>query len=557
MVPGPLSTEMSTPKTEMSTPKLAVIGLDAATLDVIDPLLEAGDLPNVAKIFTDGCRGTLRSTTHPLTPHAWSTMVTGVNAGRHGIWDFTERSEDGYHLELVNGSFRRAPAIWDRLTATGRRVGLVNVPFTWPAPAVDGFAFAGFDAGGRERGMAYPEGLLGEVQSRFGTLELDHRFPVSADGDLDLERVRRGCEQKTELTKWLCERFSPELLFVVFMAADHVQHLAWDAWMAEGRTSPVGEVYRILDAAVGRLLEGLDDSWNIMLVSDHGGGELRGVVNLNAWLHSIGLLAFAEGSTETSRQVVDRLFALRRHVPERIRSAAKQRLPGLRERAYRQSEYTVIDWSGTQAFAYGTFGNIVINVRGREAHGTVEPGDEYRRVCDEIASRARELAGPHGERIVRAVYHRDELFDGPELEKVPDLIVEFDDYAWLGKGNLKSRSTELWDRVEIEPGSSRSYVGSHRVSGMVALAGPAAASGATIVAGIEDVAPTALYLMGEQVPLDLEGRVLEEAVSPETLQKSPPSYGESGPVEVGQAESYSPGEAAEVEGRLRDLGYLE
>ena len=161
----------------------------------------------------------------------------------------------GTTCELVNGSYRRAPAIWDRLTASGRRVGLVNVPFTWPAPAVDGFAFAGFDAGGRERGMAYPEGLLGEVQSRFGTLELDHRFPVSADGDLDLERVRRGCEQKTELTRWLCERFSPELLFVVFMAADHVQHLAWDAWMAEGRTSPVGEVYRILDAAVGRLLE--------------------------------------------------------------------------------------------------------------------------------------------------------------------------------------------------------------------------------------------------------------------------------------------------------------
>jgi predicted AlkP superfamily phosphohydrolase/phosphomutase len=541
----------------MSTPKIAIIGLDAATFDVIDPLLEAGDLPNLAKLFAAGSRGVLRSTTHPLTPHAWSTMVTGVNAGRHGIWDFTQRSEDGYHLELVNGSYRAAPAIWDRLTASGRRVGLVNVPFTWPAPAVDGFAIAGFDAGGRERGMAYPDGLLEEVQRTFGALELDHRFPVSADGDLDLDRVRRGCEQKTELTAWLCERFSPELLFVVFMAADHVQHLAWDAWMHEGRTSPVGAVYRILDAAVGRLLELLDETWNVMLVSDHGAGELRGVVNLNAWLHSLGLLAFAEGSTETSRQVVDRLFALRRHVPERIRAAAKQRLPGLRERAYRHSEYTVVDWSRTQAFAYGTFGNIVINVRGREAQGVVEPDGGYRTVCDEIAARAQELVGPDGERIVRAVYRRDELFDGPRLDKMPDLIVEFEDYAWLGKGNLKSRSTELWDRVEIEPGSSRSYVGSHRVAGMVALAGPSAAAGATIAAGIEDVAPTVLYLMGEQIPLDLEGRVLQEAVAAETLQERPPLYGDSGPVEVGHAESYSPGEAAEVESRLRDLGYLE
>ncbi len=92
---------------------------------------------------------------------------------------------------------------------------------------------------------------------------------------------------------------------------------------------------------------------------------------------------------------------------------------------------------------------------------------------------------------------------------------------------------------------------------MVALPGPRRPPASTIAAGIEDVAPTVLYLMGEQVPLDLEGRVLEEAVSPETLQQSPPSYGEAEMVEVGRAESYSPGEAAEVESRLRDLGYLE
>ena len=65
-------------------------------------------------------------------------MVTGVNAGRHGIWDFSERDESGYRLRLVNGSDNRAPALWTRLSAAGRRVGVVNVPFTWPAPEVDG-----------------------------------------------------------------------------------------------------------------------------------------------------------------------------------------------------------------------------------------------------------------------------------------------------------------------------------------------------------------------------------------------------------------------------------
>ena len=61
-------------------------------------------------------------------------MVSGVNAGKHGIWDFSERDASGYGLRLVNGSHSRAPALWTRLSAAGRRVGIVNVPFTWPAP---------------------------------------------------------------------------------------------------------------------------------------------------------------------------------------------------------------------------------------------------------------------------------------------------------------------------------------------------------------------------------------------------------------------------------------
>src|SRR5574338_1393856 len=109
----------------MALPRLTIIGLDAATWDVIDPLVKAGDLPNLARLAAEGTTGTLHSTIHPLTPHAWSTMVTGVNAGRHGIWDFTERDESGYSLRFVNGSYRRAPAFWNRL-GQGRRAGVVK-----------------------------------------------------------------------------------------------------------------------------------------------------------------------------------------------------------------------------------------------------------------------------------------------------------------------------------------------------------------------------------------------------------------------------------------------
>src|SRR4029078_13179887 len=99
----------------MPIPKLIVVGLDAATFDVIDPLVEAGDLPKLGGLLQRGARGTLRSTTPPLTPLAWTTMVSGVNAGKHGIRDFSERDAGGFGLQVVHGRHRRGPAAAARL----------------------------------------------------------------------------------------------------------------------------------------------------------------------------------------------------------------------------------------------------------------------------------------------------------------------------------------------------------------------------------------------------------------------------------------------------------
>jgi predicted AlkP superfamily phosphohydrolase/phosphomutase len=540
---------------------LTVIGLDAATFDVIDPLVEAGELPNLARVLRSGARGTLHSTTHPLTPLAWTTMVTGVNAGRHGIWDFVEREESGHHVRLVNGSHRRAPAVWDLLSAAGKSVGVVNVPFTWPAPKVNGFSIAGLDASAREDDVVHPAGLADELRARFGPLALDHAFPLGHGGAIDLGLVRRVCEQRVEVVSWLAERFDPELLFVVFMSADHIHHLCWPEWERDGAASPVADVYRLLDDAVGDLLAAAGSERDVLVVSDHGGGSLEGVVNLNAWLEREGYFAYAEGrpglrSDEARRRLVHSVFALQRKLPRGLRGALKRRLPNLRERALELKEFTVADWQRTRAFSYGTFGNIVLNVRGREQEGIVEPGEEYEALRDEIAARLLELRSPDGETIVAAVHRREDLFHGEAIDRLPDLVVEFDRYAWLGKGTLTRRGP-LWDSIEIAPGSEVSYVGSHRHEGVVALTGPSALEGAELAASIEDVAPTILYLLGEPIPYDLDGRLLAEAIEPALLDRRPPEYAE--PAQVGELAGvtrYDRGEG-EVEGRLRSLGYIE
>ena len=115
-----------------------------------------------------------------------------------------------------------------------------------------GFAISGFDAAAREEGLTFPRDLVAEIQEKFGPLVLDHRFPIGTDGGVDLDLVRAAAEQKVEIALWLPAAFAPELLFVVFMAADHVHHICWDDWERRGSESAVAEVYRILDRATGR-----------------------------------------------------------------------------------------------------------------------------------------------------------------------------------------------------------------------------------------------------------------------------------------------------------------
>lgn len=527
---------------------LSVIGLDAATFAVIDPLVAEGELPNIAQLLAEGSSGLLRSTTHPLTPVAWTTMVTGVNAGRHGIWDFSCRDESGHHVRLVNGSHRRAPAVWDHLSDAGRRVGIVNVPFTWPAPAVEGFALAGLDASSRADGAVQPAGLAGELRRRFGTLADDHAFPLDDRGELDIDRVRRVCEQRVDVVEWLVERFDPELLFVVFMSADHIHHLAWPDWEQRGADSAVAEVYRTLDDAVGRLVAlGARDT---MLVSDHGGGRLEGVVDLNAWLAREGFLRWDRDST--GRRAVSGMVAAQRLLPAALRSRMKRLAPELRDRALAMREVSAVDWSRTRAFGYGAFGNLVVNVRGRERHGIVAPGSEYEHVRDELIARALELESPDGRRVVAAVHRREELYSGDALGVLPDLIVEFHDYEWLGKAPLHAPSTDVWSEIRVGPGGCAPYVGSHRHDGIVVLAGESCRAGVALSASIEDVCPTILRLLDEPVPTALDGRALDEALDRTRRErKAPAAKGPRSAVE------YAPAASEEVAARLRDLGYLE
>ena len=127
----------------MGKKKMLIIGWDGATFDMIKPLVEQGQMPNIASLMQNGVWGPLESTLPPLTPVAWTSISTGVNPGKHGIFDALTYDHEKRKLSFVNASMRKVKPLWSILSEMNRTVGVMNVPVTYPPEEVNGFVISG------------------------------------------------------------------------------------------------------------------------------------------------------------------------------------------------------------------------------------------------------------------------------------------------------------------------------------------------------------------------------------------------------------------------------
>src|ERR1044071_1198032 len=155
--------------------KLLVIGLDGASFNVLDGLIEKGYLPNLAKLIADGSRADLETTFPPITAVAWSSFMTGKNPGKHGIFEFVMREQNSHRQLAVNATLRQGRAIWDILSEAGERVIVHNFPCTYPPHPLNGLMIADFMTPRGRRDYTYPASLLEELEAKFG----DYRLHLS------------------------------------------------------------------------------------------------------------------------------------------------------------------------------------------------------------------------------------------------------------------------------------------------------------------------------------------------------------------------------------------
>lgn len=551
--------------------KVVVIGLDGASLDVIRPLAREGRLPNLARIMQEGVHGELQSTIHPITPQAWTSFLTGKKAGKHGILDFSRRKKGSYDIEFVNASMRKAESIFSMLSKGGKKVGAIAIPFTFPPEKVNGFMLSGMDAPGEDGRAVYPDSLYDEIKKKFGHYHIHLASPVGRriDQAKFWRDIKKEDENRTQISRYLMKRYPSDLFMTVYNNTDRVahQHLDEEVFkriqkgLVADEEDLLVKTYQNTDAHVGTLLSDMDGDTSVIIMSDHGSGPIKRVFFLNRWLEENGFLAYRREKQDPVKSMVHQArFLAKRFLPRSAKNFIETRFGGIRDKVESMLSFSDIEWEQTKAYGFGMYGNIYVNLRGREPKGIVGPGRPYEDLCHEIVEKLSGLTDPDtGEKVVDKVYRREDLYDGPYVEDAPDLLIGWDDYAYYTSVTLgKERGEVFGPHMNIDS-SEYKHVGTHRLNGTFVAMGGNIKKGSEISgAGICDVAPTILYMLGEPIPDDMDGRVLSEIFEEEFCRQNSPKYGQSAQVtRADEVVAYSDEESRMVADRLKGLGYLE
>jgi len=568
-----LKGKMIRPRDEEGTPvterKVFAVGLDGATLDLIKPWAQEGMLPTFARILREGSHGKLRSTIPPVTGPAWVSFMTGRNPGKHGVGDFLQRSAGEYRRALVDSTGIKAEPVWITAGRQGKKVGVLNVPVTYPPYEVNGFLVSGLLTPRSTKAYTYPASLAKELDQAVGgyRVNLDH-FYVKGSGERFLADVKALLKARTRAAEYLMGRYDWDFFMVHYIATDWVQHFLWhcmdpthprfDKVEAELYGDAILEVYQQIDSALGTLMARLGRDTVLLVMSDHGFGPFHKYIYLNNWLLENELLALKKGPATRLKYL---LFRLGLTPSSLYRALARMMLVKVAFRASKKQRYDLlstlflsgkdIDWSRTKAYSSGNVGQVFINVKGREPSGVVEPGREYREVRAQLISRLSELRDPEtGDLVLEHIYKREDVYSGPYVDQLPDILLLPRNLEYIATG-----LAEFVSNAVIEP--SFAYSGTHRMDGTFILWGAGVKKGLVAEdAAIVDMAPTILHLLGLPVPRGMDGTVLTSMLDEEFVAAQPVRYTD----EEGAAESTGTGlsdeEAEEVKERLRGLGYV-
>ena len=526
--------------------RVLIIGWDGVDWKILRPLLETGELPNLARLIERGAHGDCLSTVPSHSWCAWPSFMTGLNPAGHAVFDILEHQPGVSRRLPVTYRSIKARTIFDDLTDAGKTTIAANIPLTFPAPKINGKVIGG-GVLPAARSYTYPL----ELQE-----ELDKNAPFPVNGmswttfrnrpEAFLEECAEITAKRQKTFEYLLDTTDWDFATLVYVSTDRIQHCLMEYIHPEHPAYPEAKntavakqaraIYQQLDDGLAKLLERTTEDDLVIFMSDHGHQACTRTVTMDRVLQHLGFLEFGKGSFAFNlvrwgpgRRIARRIYDL-------LKLHGKISIPA-----------SPIEWSKTRAYTsvVSTGEGVSVNLKGREPGGTVDPKD-YEKVRDEVFQALDSFRDPDtGKSPISKIYRKEEVLSGRFMDTAPDLLLVPAPFYSL---------THAKGMVEEADWLS----GDHRIEGVVVATGPEVKAGPIQeTAELIDLGPTSLAALGVPTAVERDGKVLQSLVGEGVELKVEKGSGSEGPAESVDPSGLSSDEEGEIEDHLRGLGYVE
>jgi len=495
--------------------KVILIGLDGATWNIIQPLVEKNELPAFQQLLRQGVYADFKSTIPSMSPPAWNSIYTGVSPAKHSIYSFVRRTRNSYFYQPISARDRTMVPLWQHLSDHGKKVIALNLPFSYPPDRVNGILTTGLGTPSRNADFVYPPDYRNSLLSKFPDFDVDFNedlVVLTRDVSRFLDQIEAVTAAQIEMAKYLMHHEEWDFFFCVFRATDVIQHYFWD------NQELVHDYYKRFDDLLAYLLNQMDDNHTLMVCSDHGFDRVHTYVYVSNLLQEIGLLRIKPRRIPkiVDAELIQALMlklGLRRLVWQLKRGPLIERV--LKYIPSSTFSYLFrVDWSATRAFYYETSaGLICINLLGREPQGCVSAA-EYNQTRELIIGQLLSFKDPvTKQNIIKKAFTREELYGG-ECESAPDIILlkneGFHLIGYSEKGDIFQ-----------EPVGATKPIAQHTENGIFLATGADIKGGGRVTAGVCDIAPTIYHILGTPIPTSVDGKVLDIFEPASELDREP------------------------------------
>lgn len=529
----------------MNNQKVLFIGIDGADFDLMSSWLNG--LPTFRRLTAQGVFGSLRSTVPPVTGPAWTSMFSGKNPGKTGIIDFFKDIVSPNEDERIfNSQSIKAHLMWDILSYQDKRSLVLSLPLplAYPPYPINGVMVSGFLTPEGTKDITYPHEMAAQIPYYRPHMNYDDALKPDAFYEQAAEMV----ETRFKLLDDMLQNEQWDFCAFVIQETDYIQHFFYkhphNPKAREG-LERINDFFKLVDSKLGSILLKIPDDCTVVIASDHGFGSTPiKYAYLNTFLEKEGLVRRSVNARVKSLARNLLLNSLSRKLLNLLPD--KEVVNVVKKKAAQKVNFRLTDIckNNLRALYYRSSGNW----------GFIKIYDEKLKARKKSLEKLREkiinIRDPHNNsEVVASCYLKEEMYSGPYMYKLPDIIVEFDS-QYVGRASFGPF-------VSLIP-HYRTRTSDHRSDGIFLIKGEGIKKGVISKEhfSIYDVMPTMLYQMGVPLPEDLDGRVRGElfkdsSVSVDAVPKK--RY----PSRDRIAFSISKEDERKIVDRLRALGYLE